>query len=60
MTVTVQESELVADFRESDPQALGPINCRPPSVKACAYYLAKRFWIRACPPIQEPFARSGC
>jgi N-methylhydantoinase B len=55
VTVTVQESELVADFRESDPQALGPINCRPPSVKACAYYLAKALLDPGLPPNSGAF-----
>ena len=55
VTVTVEGSELVADFRESDPQALGPINCRPPSVKACAYYLAKALLDPGLPPNSGAF-----
>ena len=55
VTVTVQESELVADFRESDPQVLGPVNCRPPSVKACAYYLAKALLDPGLPPNSGAF-----
>lgn len=55
VTVTVEGSELTADFRESDPQALGPINCRPPSVKACAYYLAKALLDPGLPPNSGAF-----
>ena len=39
--VTVSDGRFIADFRESDPQVLGPINCRWPSVAACVYYLLK-------------------
>jgi len=40
-TVTIQDGRIIADFSASDPQVLGPLNCRPPSVKACVYYVAK-------------------
>jgi len=48
--VRVEDSDITADFRESDPQALGPINCRPPSVKACVYYVAKALLDPGLPP----------
>ena len=39
--VTVRDGRFIADFSETDPQVLGPINCRWPSVAACVYYLLK-------------------
>ncbi|PYV18287.1 MAG: 5-oxoprolinase, partial [Acidobacteria bacterium] len=48
--VTVQGSEIVADFSESDPQVLGPLNCRPPSVEACVYYVVKALLDPGLPP----------
>ncbi|HVA87807.1 MAG TPA: hydantoinase B/oxoprolinase family protein, partial [Candidatus Saccharimonadales bacterium] len=39
--VTVRDGRFIADFSDSDPQVLGPINCRWPSVAACVYYLLK-------------------
>ena len=53
--VVLQGSKIVADFRESDSQALGPINCRPPSVKACAYYVAKALLDPGLPPNSGAF-----
>ncbi len=50
VTVTVRDSEIVADFSESDPQVLGPLNCRPPSVKACVYYVIKALLDPGLPP----------
>ncbi len=39
--VTVRDGRFIADFSDTDPQVLGPINCRWPSVAACVYYLLK-------------------
>jgi N-methylhydantoinase B len=39
--ITVRDGRFIADFSETDPQVLGPINCRWPSVAACVYYLLK-------------------
>ena len=50
VTVTVRDSEILADFSESDPQVLGPLNCRPPSVKACVYYVIKALLDPGLPP----------
>lgn len=43
VTVEVSPDRFVADFSETDPQVLGPINCRWPSVAACVYYVLKCF-----------------
>lgn len=50
VTVTVQEDRITADFSESDPQVLGPLNCRPPSTKACVYYVIKTLLDPGLPP----------
>ncbi len=39
--ITVRDGRFIADFSDTDPQVLGPINCRWPSVAACVYYLLK-------------------
>jgi N-methylhydantoinase B len=39
--VTIRDGRFIADFSDTDPQVLGPINCRWPSVAACVYYLLK-------------------
>ena len=54
-TITIQGSHLVVDFRESNPQVLGPINCRPPSVKACVYYVVKALLDPGLPPNSGAF-----
>ena len=41
VAVTVRDGRFIADFSDTDPQVLGPINCRWPSVAACVYYLLK-------------------
>lgn len=50
VTVTVQEDRIIADFSASDPQVLGPLNCRPPSTKACVYYVIKTLLDPGLPP----------
>ncbi len=55
VTVTIQDSQIVADFSESAPQALGPVNCRPPTVKACVYYVVKALLDPGLPPNSGAF-----
>jgi N-methylhydantoinase B len=55
VTVTVKEASIVADFSASDPQVLGPVNCRPPSVRACVYYVAKALLDPGLPPNSGAF-----
>ena len=55
VTVTVKESSIVTDFSASDPQVLGPLNCRPPSVNACVYYVAKALLDPGLPPNMGAF-----
>jgi N-methylhydantoinase B len=55
VTVTVKEASIIADFSASDPQVLGPVNCRPPSVKACVYYVAKALLDPGLPPNSGAF-----
>ena len=57
VTVTVKESSIVTDFSDSDPQVLGPLNCRPPSVNACVYYVAKALLDPGLPPNMGAFRR---
>lgn len=54
-TVTVANGEIQADFRNSDLQVLGPLNCRPPSVRACVYYVAKALLDPGLPPNSGAF-----
>ncbi|MEW5978995.1 MAG: hydantoinase B/oxoprolinase family protein [Acidobacteriota bacterium] len=54
-TVQVREGTIRCDFRESDPQVLGPLNCRPPSVRACVYYVAKALLDPGLPPNSGAF-----
>jgi N-methylhydantoinase B len=53
--ITVSESEIVADFSESDPQVLGPVNCRPPTLRACFYYVVKAILDPGLPPNSGAF-----
>jgi N-methylhydantoinase B len=55
VNVTIEESRIVADFSESDPQAIGPVNCRPPTAKACVYYVAKALLDPGLPPNSGAF-----
>lgn len=55
VTVTVRDSQIVADFSESDPQAMGPVNCRPPTAKACVYYVVKAILDPGLPPNSGAF-----
>lgn len=41
VTVRVEGSELTADFAGTDPQVAAPINCRPPTVRACLAYVVQ-------------------
>ncbi|MBM3803651.1 MAG: hydantoinase B/oxoprolinase family protein [Acidimicrobiia bacterium] len=50
VTVTVEDGRIVADFSDSDRQTLGPLNCRPPSTKACVYYVVKTLLDPGLPP----------
>lgn len=51
----IDGSEIVADFSQTDPQVLGPINCRPPSVRACLYYVVKALFDPGLPPNSGAF-----
>jgi N-methylhydantoinase B len=55
VTVTVQDSGIVADFSASDPVVLGPVNCRPPLVRACVYYVVKCLLDPDLPPNSGAF-----
>jgi N-methylhydantoinase B len=54
-TVSVAQSAIQCDFRDSDAQVLGPLNCRPPSVRACVYYVAKALLDPGLPPNSGAF-----
>jgi N-methylhydantoinase B len=54
-TVTIQDGRIVADFSASDPQVLGPLNCRPPSVRACVYYVTEALLDPGLPPNSGAF-----
>jgi len=49
-TVHVGAGQIECDFSQSNPQVLGPLNCRPPSVRACVYYVAKALLDPGLPP----------
>ncbi len=53
--VTVDDSKITADFSDSDPQVLGPVNCRPPTVRACFYYVVKAILDPGLPPNSGAF-----
>src|SRR5205814_1890871 len=55
VTVTIRDGRIVADFSASDHQVLGPLNCRPPSVRACVYYVAKALLDPGLPPNSGAF-----
>ena len=55
VSVTVAKDALTADFSETDRQVLGPLNCRPPSVKACFYYVVKALLDPGLPPNSGAF-----
>jgi N-methylhydantoinase B len=57
VTVTVRDGRIVTDFTASDRQVLGPLNCRPPSVRACVYYVAKALLDAGLPPNSGAFRR---
>lgn len=39
--LTIDGDQLTADFRSSNPQVRGPLNCRASAVQSCLYYAAK-------------------
>ncbi len=53
--VTIEDAGITADFRDSDPQVAGPLNCRLPSVQACVYYVAKVLLDPGLPPNSGAF-----
>ena len=53
--VTIEEGRIKADFRDSDPQVAGPLNCRLPSVQACVYYVVKVLLDPGLPPNSGAF-----
>src|SRR2546421_302698 len=38
VTIAIKEGIACFDFSDSDPQARGPVNLRPPMVEACVFY----------------------
>lgn len=55
VTVHVDKSRIVADFSETDAQVPGPVNCRPPTVQACLYYVVKALLDPGLPPNSGAF-----
>jgi N-methylhydantoinase B len=55
VTLHVKGSEIVADFSDTDPQTSGPVNCRPPTVQACVYYVVKAVLDPGLPPNSGAF-----
>ena len=50
VTVEARGDSIRCDFTETDPSALGPLNCRWPSVAACVYYVLKAVLDPELPP----------
>src|SRR2546430_4259172 len=55
LRLTIGKAHIEADFGDSDPQVLGPLNCRPPSVQACVYYAIKTLLDPGLPPNSGAF-----
>lgn len=51
----IEEDHLTADFSQTDAQVMGPLNCRPPSAKACFYYVVKALLDPGLPPNSGAF-----
>ncbi len=41
VTLEISEDRFLVDFTGTNKQVRGPINCRPPTAKACVYYVLK-------------------
>ncbi len=50
VTVEAKGDSIRCDFTQTDPSALGPLNCRWPSVAACVYYVLKAVLDPELPP----------
>jgi len=50
VAVTVAEDEISFDFAGTSPQVRGSLNCRRPTVQACAYYVVKCLVDPGLPP----------
>ena len=50
VAVEANGDSIRCDFTETDPSALGPLNCRWPSVAACVYYVLKAVLDPELPP----------
>jgi len=50
VTIEAKGDSIKCDFTETDPSALGPLNCRWPSVAACVYYVLKAVLDPELPP----------
>jgi N-methylhydantoinase B len=55
VTLQIRGSEIIADFTDTDPQTAGPVNCRPPTVQACVYYVVKAVLDPGLPPNSGAF-----
>jgi N-methylhydantoinase B len=55
VTLHVRGPEIIADFSATDPQTAGPVNCRPPTVRACVYYVVKAVLDPGLPPNSGAF-----
>ena len=50
VTIEAKGDSIKCDFTETDSSALGPLNCRWPSVAACVYYVLKAVLDPELPP----------
>jgi N-methylhydantoinase B len=50
VTITVKDDEVTMDFTGTSPQVRGSLNCRRPTVQACAYYVIKCLVDPGLPP----------
>src|SRR5262249_52308169 len=55
VTVHITGTRITADFSDTDPQVPGPVNCRPPTVQACLYYVVKAVLDPGLPPHSGAF-----
>lgn len=50
VTITVEDEDITMDFTGTSPQVRGSLNCRRPTVEACAYYVVKCLVDPGLPP----------
>jgi len=55
LNLRISQQLIEADFSDSNPQVLGPLNCRPPSVRSCVYYVVKTLLDPGLPPNSGAF-----